>query len=69
MTIDFYIDQPPVYIGCASYDSEAGLYEANVDLSEEILDKVEKLIDSGNDYGYVDDKGQLIGVQYVRRTK
>jgi hypothetical protein len=60
MTIDFYIDGS--YIGCGSYDSEAGLWESSVDLGD-AGDAIEAALNDG------DREGKIGNIEFRVRSK
>ena len=75
MTVDFYIDQPPRWIGSADYDPQnklwkcsAELWECDVDFDKDLFDLLERRIEQSGDHGYVSEDQRFSGLQYVRRT-
>lgn len=69
ITLDFYTDQPPRWIGSADYDPETKLWTCNgVDFDKPLFDLIERQIEQQGDYGYVSDDQRFSGLQYVRRT-
>ena len=53
MTVDLFANGD--FIGCCSYDSEAGIWETSADVKEKIMNEIERQLDRGVAGGTVRD--------------